>query len=750
MTNKPESPRARMSASPPPRWSARKKPPLPPGRRACEVMPGVSITDSDRVSKHGSDTLVVGHLVDEHPALRLQYPSFGLEHEDAKEDMHDLLNELEEQKLTVGDRCGSQFVINNENYFRIVWSILIVLMLVYTGTVFLYRLAFLEFKILINNESAEIFTTGEWWEILDKVMTTVFWTDLVVNFFFTYEDKAGHEVSSLRAIVRHYLCSHFIVDLAACLPEELIVWMIDSSTTGSATHGMKAFRLQRITRLARLLRLARLAKIVKHMKGPMWSWFQQQRGFHIINLTFGLGWVVHVMACGWYLCAALHDDPLDTWVARRTVDAAGDNLLSRPPIDQWMQAMYFTLTVFSTVGFGDMSAMTNGEIIYVCCMMLVGAMVHSIIISSVISVVKGSDDVKDFIDKHTRLVEAFSKHTEMGEGPLRDMKSWVNMSAKYWLSHQYDKQEMRDLIIGKIMPPSLLGNLPKELFHGKLVTNGFFNMKNRGFELPPRLPLMLALSVQKLFFSAGEMIYQAEDYAFGLFLVLTGTFSNIAYPAAGGGCSHLPDAASHLFLMPPERSASGHSCSARPSERPGAHQSPYRLVSHGGYFGDIEIFHNILRVSSARCESASGTLLLVSKLDLKEVVNEFPQFATKWRVAAKRRDQARILQLAELRSMQTFEELAARQLQTWIRRVQRLAQRGGSKSSNASDCIPIVAAIAALRSASPHKLKVEAVTLGSLQKHQDRMHRDIESLSLKMDAIVEVLNQVMEILPRSI
>merc|ERR1719204_444625 len=133
--------------------------------------------------------------------------------------------------------------------------------------------------------------------------------------------------------------------------------------------------------------------------------------------------------------------------------------------------MYFILTVFTTVGFGDMSAMTSGEIIYVCFIMAVGAVVHSIIISEVINVVTSIDNTNFFVKKQADLVEAFAAHTELEDSHLERLRRWVSSNAKYWVAHKYDKAEMRDLITSKLMPRELLGDMPAALFEGRLIGN---------------------------------------------------------------------------------------------------------------------------------------------------------------------------------------------------------------------------------------------------------------------------------------
>ena len=40
----------------------------------------------------------------------------------------------------------------------------------------------------------------------------------------------------------------------------------------------------------------------------MWKWLQTLRGVRIINVLVGLFFSVHLLACGWYMCASLHAD----------------------------------------------------------------------------------------------------------------------------------------------------------------------------------------------------------------------------------------------------------------------------------------------------------------------------------------------------------------------------------------------------------------------------------------------------------
>merc|ERR1719428_2050782 len=95
-------------------------------------------------------------------------------------------------------------------------------------------------------------------------------------------------------------------------------------------------------------------------KTPVMAAITKSRSVKILKFTLALFLCVHLCACGWYLTAALSHDPQETWLMRRTV-VVGDALeplLFRPPEEQWLHSVYLVLTVFTSVGFGDIYAVS--------------------------------------------------------------------------------------------------------------------------------------------------------------------------------------------------------------------------------------------------------------------------------------------------------------------------------------------------------------------------------------------------------
>jgi len=260
-----------------------------------------------------------------------------------------------------------------------------------------------------------------------------------------------------------------------------------------------------------------LSKLSQH---PLWIWLQQLRGVRIVNLVFGILFAVHVFACGWYLCAVFHEDPQETWLARRSLDTDGELTLldNSDPGLQWLHSMYFVLTVFTTVGFGDMSAVTSGEIVYVSITFLMGAVVHSILVGEVINVVSAVDERGRFVFEQQKLVRSFASHTELGEEEAETLSDWVATKAEMWMTYRYDKDAMKELVTGKYFDRALMESMPRKLFSGDFLKSKFFQCLPDGFsQLPPRMMILFALASYRYQVEAQEIVYGNGDVAMNMF-----------------------------------------------------------------------------------------------------------------------------------------------------------------------------------------------------------------------------------------
>eukprot|EP00927_Polykrikos_kofoidii_P042044 TRINITY_DN35910_c1_g3_i3.p1 TRINITY_DN35910_c1_g3~~TRINITY_DN35910_c1_g3_i3.p1 ORF type:complete len:785 (+),score=104.62 TRINITY_DN35910_c1_g3_i3:155-2509(+) len=631
------------------------------------------------------------------------------------------------------DTWGHCFVLKDGNPFRKLWDIISIVLLFYVCTFFLYRLAFKDLRISSLGTPPEVDSNK--WAIIETVVLVLFWFDLFIGFFMSYHDRLGVEVISLRTCAMKYLRTYFAINLVACLPEfvvrRLIIWAIggaDEEGWENINQTTKALKLQRVSRLMRLARVSRVARLFTVLrKTRYWRLLMQYRGARGAQNVLHLVLAIHLLAVVWYLAAAtngrsmtdpvtgkVYDDYSHTWVGRREV-RADVYLLELDAFDHYLHSFYFVLTVFSTVGFGDMSAVTTSEIACVILIIIVGAVVHSIVISEVIQIVTSTTVVDAYVQEQESLVARFACHTKLDDGCLSNIQTWIRHNGKHLYNDQYDREEMRKMLNDRL-PRDLLGEIPSTLFRGQLISNRFLAPFKEAGRIPPRLPVILALTLHETIFTAGSIVYQMYDYPASIYFVFMGTFACIGRPQAEGGVDEVADQTEIVrdesetdlpkgghsrasFMDHLSNFTAMHKKMSRMSQMPMPHLKwdtpelehkvvhhyrnlfPYKTFSKDSFFGDVEVQANQPRVCTVRCETNEAWAFICSKGDFFNVSREFPEMQLSWRLTAKRRETLRLKCLKRLKNPQNCYQCAATAIARIIREKKRGAMAECRKSS---------------------------------------------------------------------
>ncbi|CAE7756046.1 KCNH6 [Symbiodinium pilosum] len=590
--------------------------------------------------------------------------------------------------------CLSWLVIVEDSYIRRGWNVVVLFLLLYTATYFPFQLCFIDLRVPIEHVIVEEFFDRP----IDFAVNCLFYLDLVLNFFISYRDAKGIEVVDLRKTSWYYFRTYFLPNLVACIPPQLIEAMFQQDVRADILEVARFSRLQRISRLARLVRLVHLSKLLRFMDdSPVMMQLRNLRGVRIINLFCTLSWVAHMVGCGWYLCAALNgsDQLENTWLGMRVIDAKGATLLYKSdgsrqdPEVQWLNAFYFVLTVFTTVGFGDMSAYTQAEIGYVCGTMLLGAIVNSIILNEVIGTLTRLDESASRVMQQIQVVQDFSEHCNLSRTLRKQLVKWARETRAE--KHDWDRAWMRELLTNGVMPGYLVRQLPAALFAGKLLKNRFVTVCRPHFNdvLPPRFHMILALNLDVQDFDYQQIVYYCYDQAFGLYLVARGIFAGVAMPSPTGG--HL-EKVDWLKALEDElkrkhrerlKAQTAEFIRKRIEEKDALVQrqlerlSPYQLFCEGTYFGDVEVlsrFSTQQRHATVRCESEhGGSLLQLHKDKLHQLMLDFPHCQRAWHLESTRHEVRRQAKIKLLTKHLDLYELATLEIQravvaVWKRR----------------------------------------------------------------------------------
>lgn len=573
---------------------------------------------------------------------------------------------------------GSRFVLREANPIRKWWGILVALLLLYTVTVFPYKLSFIDFKIPRPPQPSVA------WDVVETFVDVCWWIDLGINFFQSFRDQEEAEVTSLPLIAKRYLYSNFLINLVACTPRPLErrVTALSFGEAPSAGRQAGGIGFAPLVRLARLVRLAKLIAFVT--ESSVWRKVQSMRSMRIVSFLAGLMGVVHLTACGLYLCAVFQSNQATTWVALRPVYGHGESrfLSEADSGEQWLHSLYIALSVFTGVGL-DAFAINMGECFYTCAMMIVGAVVQSVVVSRIMNLVTNADQENTELNKKRELVARFAQHVQLEAKMSNELSRWISKTKS--ALEGYDQDEMRKILMFSL-PESIMEKLHGVAFNGRLVKNRLISVCAKQTQrLPPRFPLLVALAVQMVKYQTGDMVYHWSDHPWNLFLVFDGTFAYIARPGPNGGICEVPagprrsDAVMESVVS---EQASGWSHKTLPEVQQdlvqgGSTISPYLLFGSSNYFGEFEMFVDKTRVTSVRCEQ-SGTVLTISKVHFARLLDEFPDFGELWMSRALTREGHRKAALKRLKDCMQYLQLAVCTIQKHFRLRTPLHLRGQS------------------------------------------------------------------------
>ncbi|KRW98530.1 Cyclic nucleotide-binding protein [Pseudocohnilembus persalinus] len=218
----------------------------------------------------------------------------------------------------------NKWIIMPESKFKVIWNYIIVFFMIYTATLLPYLVCFVEEKIMFV-----------YW--FDQVMNGVFALDIILSFFSAYYDNDNILVTSNKYIATQYLKTWFLIDFISVIPFSDILGSQNSSSSNDPSKYNSLVRLARLPRLYRLVRLFRLIRLAKFKKD----------GYSSEN----------------------------SWV--HNLNKENEN-----PFNIYVISLIWSLQTLTTVGFGNVPAITVGEKIFAIIWMGIGGAFFSFMISN--------------------------------------------------------------------------------------------------------------------------------------------------------------------------------------------------------------------------------------------------------------------------------------------------------------------------------------------------------------------------------
>jgi hypothetical protein len=143
-------------------------------------------------------------------------------------------------------------------------------------------------------------------------------------------------------------------------------------------------RLYKLLRILRLFKLLRLLKSNKTLK-KVFDLISMNVGIvKMVTVTISVFFLIHLIGCMWFLFAKLDDFGPDTWVVRK-------NYIDKDAGTQYLASIYWALQTLTTVGFGDINAVTVTEKVITIFWMIFGVGFYSFTIGNLSQIIASID-----------------------------------------------------------------------------------------------------------------------------------------------------------------------------------------------------------------------------------------------------------------------------------------------------------------------------------------------------------------------
>ncbi|CAH2077212.1 unnamed protein product [Thlaspi arvense] len=277
--------------------------------------------------------------------------------------------------------------------------------------------------------------------ILDNIVNGFFAVDIILTFFVAFLDKSTYLlVDDPKRIAWRYTFTWLLFDVVSTVPYELIASLLHKTMQGYGIFSM-----------LRLWRLRRVSKCFSRLeKDRNYNYFWVRCTKLLLVALF----VVHCGACFLYSIASHYYDPDRTFMALAEPNWTHTTLLVR-----YVTAMYWSITTFSTTGYGDIHGNNSRERAFILFYMIFNLGLLAYIIGNMTNlVVHVTSRTRQFRDT----IQGASAFAHRNKLPVRLQEQMV---AHLSLRYRTDSEGLQQQEIIDSLPKAIRSSISHHLFY---------------------------------------------------------------------------------------------------------------------------------------------------------------------------------------------------------------------------------------------------------------------------------------------
>ncbi|CAH1786243.1 unnamed protein product [Owenia fusiformis] len=435
--------------------------------------------------------------------------------------------------------------------------------------------------------------------IINYIFDIIAYIDLYIGFHTSYYNEEHVLVAHPLSTSKHYFKSLFTLDLIACFPIEVFALAACPNFSSECLHLLALCRLNRLIQVYRIpLAFNYIESSVEKDTGNIRS------GKFLVYILIFLNWLtcaMFMMACIPELSAVVgnyittsggHKCKADSWIVK------SDFNIDISTVDTsvlYVMCFYWASATSVSVGYGEINAHTEIEMIVSLIIMILGVLFFGYIIASIAASLANADAQRARFQEKLDSINNFAQDTKM-DSEIKDRL--IKYYEYVWVRTKgVDPEKIFDGL-----PISLWGDVTLSLYEDLISKVSLFQNTEVGFTK------MLSRCIKPMLFLKGEYVVRKFDIGSTMYFIHRGSVDVVS-----------EDGTMIFDTMKP-----------------------------GRFFGEVALLFSCPRTASIRA-GTNADVFVLSKKDLDEVLAFYPaireqvlQTAEERREQAKKRSAAKI------------------------------------------------------------------------------------------------------------